>query len=60
MTGSNVTDIFRQGVVITGMTTTARRDKSFEVAVDAIPYSEDYCFRPALISRPKMAGRTLT
>ncbi|MCZ7837036.1 type VI secretion system Vgr family protein [Atlantibacter hermannii] len=56
VTGSNVTDIFRQGVVITGMTTTARRDKSFEVAVDAIPYSEDYCFRPALISRPKMAG----
>ena len=56
VTGSNVTDIFRQGVVITAITTTARRDKSFEVAVDAIPYSEDYCFRPALISRPKMAG----
>ncbi|MBL7634236.1 type VI secretion system Vgr family protein [Atlantibacter hermannii] len=56
VTGNHVTDIFRQGVVITAITTTARRDKSFEVAVDAIPYSEDYCFRPALISRPKMAG----
>jgi len=56
VTGSHVTDTFRKGVVITAITTTARRDKSFEVAVDAIPYSEDYCFRPALISRPKMAG----
>ncbi|WP_336222113.1 type VI secretion system tip protein VgrG [Citrobacter amalonaticus] len=56
VTGSYATDIFRKGVVITAMTTTARRDKNFTVEVQAIPYSEDYCFRPALISKPKMAG----
>ncbi|ELY6085878.1 type VI secretion system tip protein VgrG [Cronobacter sakazakii] len=56
VTGSQVTDIFRRGVVITRTVSTARRDKSFTVEVQAIPYSEDYCFRPALIAKPVMAG----
>ena len=56
VTGSQVTDIFRRGVVITRTISTARRDKSLEVALEAIPYSEDYCFRPALIAKPVMAG----
>ncbi|WP_155410855.1 DUF2345 domain-containing protein, partial [Yersinia pseudotuberculosis] len=33
-----------------------RRDRSYEVHFEAIPYSEDYCFRPALIRKPTMAG----
>ncbi|EPN9527084.1 DUF2345 domain-containing protein, partial [Cronobacter malonaticus] len=53
---SQVTGIFRRGVVITRTISTARRDKSFTVEVQAIPYSEDYCFRPALIAKPVMAG----
>lgn len=54
--GEEVTDTFRQGVVITGIHSRARRDRSFEVTFYAIPYSEDYGFRPALIDKPEMAG----
>lgn len=43
-------------MIIVRTRSSARRDRSFEVAFDAIPYSEDYCFRPALISKPTMAG----
>ncbi|MDV1069382.1 type VI secretion system Vgr family protein [Klebsiella pasteurii] len=54
--GEEVTDTFRQGVVITGIHSRARRDRSFEVTFHAIPYSEDYCFRPEPGDKPKMAG----
>ncbi|AVL82846.1 type VI secretion system tip protein VgrG [Klebsiella oxytoca] len=54
--GEEVTGTFREGVVITGIHSRARRDRSFEVAFHAIPYSEDYGFRPASIARPVMAG----
>ncbi|WP_159565019.1 type VI secretion system Vgr family protein [Budvicia diplopodorum] len=54
--GSDVSDIYRKGVVITKTISTARRDRSFEVCVEAIPFSEDYGFRPAAIKRPVMAG----
>lgn len=54
--GEEVTDTFRQGVVITGNHSRARRDRSFEVTFFAIPFSENYCFRPALIDKPRMAG----
>ncbi|PLR40819.1 type VI secretion system tip protein VgrG [Chimaeribacter californicus] len=54
--GLGVPDAFRRGVVITALTATARRDKSFEVTITAIPCAEAYGFRPPLIARPKMAG----
>lgn len=54
--GEEVTGTFREGVVITHIHSRARRDRSFEVAFHAIPYSEDYGFRPATIARPVMAG----
>ncbi|VXD08848.1 Rhs element Vgr protein (fragment) [Enterobacterales bacterium 8AC] len=56
VTGSYAPDAFAQGVVIVRTTSSARRDRSFEVAFEAIPYSEDYGFRPALLPKPKMAG----
>ncbi|WAH53096.1 type VI secretion system tip protein VgrG [Pseudescherichia vulneris] len=54
--GEEVTGTFRQGVVITRIHSRARRDRSFEVTFHAIPFSERYCFRPAEITRPRMAG----
>ena len=54
--GEEVTGTFREGVMITHLHSRARRDRSFEVAFHAIPYSEDYGFRPATIARPVMAG----
>ncbi|CFV38397.1 Rhs element Vgr protein [Yersinia pseudotuberculosis] len=43
-------------MIIIRITSYARRDRSYEVHFEAIPYSEDYCFRPALIRKPTMAG----
>ncbi|EMJ4788125.1 type VI secretion system tip protein VgrG, partial [Klebsiella oxytoca] len=54
--GEEVTGTFREGVMITHLHSRARRDRSFEVAFHAIPYLEDYGFRPATIARPVMAG----
>ena len=54
--GEEVTGTFREGVMRTHLHSRARRDRSFEVAFHAIPYSEDYGFRPATIARPVMAG----
>lgn len=54
--GEEVTGTFRQGVVITRIHSRARRDRSFEVTFHAIPFSERYCFRPAEITKPRMAG----
>lgn len=54
--GAEVTETFRKGIVITKTHSRARRDRSFEVTFHAIPFSENYCFRPAIIARPKMAG----
>jgi type VI secretion system secreted protein VgrG len=56
VTGSSIPAQFAQGVVITRTVSTARRDKSFEVTFEGIPYSEDYCFRPEPGSKPVMAG----
>ncbi|NWE05407.1 type VI secretion system Vgr family protein, partial [Pseudomonas sp. IPO3749] len=47
---------FAPGVVITGLTTTAARDKSFEATFQAMPYSETVCFRPELKDKPQIAG----
>ncbi|KKY74783.1 type VI secretion system Vgr family protein [Klebsiella michiganensis] len=54
--GAEVTEVFRQGVVITGIHSCARRDRSYEVAFTAIPFSENYGFRPQPGDRPVMAG----
>lgn len=54
--GEEVTDTFCKGVVITKIHSCAKRDRSFEVTFDAIPFSEEYCFRPETIDKPKMAG----
>ncbi|RJT09561.1 type VI secretion system Vgr family protein [Rahnella inusitata] len=56
VTGSDAPPAFVKGVIIVHTHCSARRDKSFEVEFDAIPYSEDYCFRPAPASKPVMAG----
>ncbi|MCC8463180.1 type VI secretion system Vgr family protein [Photorhabdus bodei] len=47
---------FRQGAVITAIRSSARRDRSFEMAFTAIPYAENICFRPELIPKPRIAG----
>ncbi|WP_350307990.1 hypothetical protein, partial [Photorhabdus viridis] len=39
-------EAFRKGAVITAIHSSARRDRSFEMAFTAIPYSETVCFRP--------------
>lgn len=54
--GDEVTDTFRQGVVIAKIHSRARRDRSFEMSFWGIPWSEGYCFRPGLIDKPVMAG----
>ncbi|NNA99414.1 type VI secretion system Vgr family protein [Pseudomonas gessardii] len=47
---------FAPGAVITGLITTAARDRSFEVTFEAIPYSETVCFRPMLLAKPQISG----
>ncbi|AVJ23460.1 MULTISPECIES: type VI secretion system Vgr family protein [Pseudomonas] len=47
---------FTPGAVITGLTTTAARDQSFEATFQAMPYSETVCFRPELKDKPQIAG----
>ncbi|EQO96829.1 hypothetical protein G727_03071 [Escherichia coli HVH 55 (4-2646161)] len=54
--GDDAPAVFRKGVLITGVTTSAARDRSYELTFTAIPYSERYGYRPALIPRPVMAG----
>ena len=54
--GDDAPAVFRKGVLITGVTASAARDRSYEVTFTAIPYSERYGYRPALIPRPVMAG----
>ena len=54
--GYEVADVFAQGVLITAMTSHARRDRDFEVHIEGIPDSTDFSFRPAPGSRPVMAG----
>ena len=54
--GDDAPAVFRKGVLITGVTASAARDRSYELTFTAIPYSERYGYRPALITRPVMAG----
>ncbi|MBA0892296.1 type VI secretion system tip protein VgrG [Klebsiella pneumoniae subsp. pneumoniae] len=54
--GNDAPEVFRKGILITGITASAARDHSYELAFTAIPYSERYGYRPPLIRRPVMAG----
>jgi type VI secretion system secreted protein VgrG len=54
--GDEVAAVFVQGVVITRMTSHARRDRDFVVHFDGIPDSTDFGFRPEPGDRPVMAG----
>lgn len=54
--GDDAPAVFRKGVLITGVTVSAARDRRYELTFTAIPYSERYGYRPALIPRPVMAG----
>ncbi|HAX5904235.1 TPA: type VI secretion system tip protein VgrG [Escherichia coli] len=54
--GDDAPAVFRNGVLITGVTASAARDRSYELTFTAIPYSERYGYRPALIPCPVMAG----
>ncbi|MCR6532497.1 type VI secretion system tip protein VgrG [Escherichia coli] len=54
--GDDAPAVFRKGVLITGVTVSAARDRSYELTFTAIPYSERYGYRPALIPRPVMVG----
>ena len=54
--GATVAEAFREGVLITAMTSHARRDCEFEVHFSGIPDSADFSFRPEPGRRPVMAG----
>jgi len=54
--GYEVAEGFGKGVLITAMTSSARRDRDFEVHFDGIPDSAEVGFRPEPGKRPVMAG----
>ncbi|MFV0574442.1 MAG: type VI secretion system Vgr family protein, partial [Vibrio sp.] len=54
--GMGLEPAFAKGVLITGMSASARRDKDFEVSFQAIADNTEVCFRAPLIARPIMAG----
>lgn len=54
--GADAPAVFQKGAVITGIRSQAARDKSYEVAFTAIPYSETVCYRPEPSAKPVMAG----
>lgn len=47
---------FKPGAVITRLRIRAARDSSMDVRFEAIPYSENVCFRPPLLAKPQMSG----
>ena len=47
---------FGEGVLITGQTCTAARDRGLVVTLEGIPARAEYSFRPALLQKPVMAG----
>lgn len=54
--GTEISDIFRNGVVITGLSCHAARDRSMETTFQGIPVAARYSFRPQPEARPVMAG----
>jgi type VI secretion system secreted protein VgrG len=43
-------------VLITQINVSASRRSAFQATLNAVPYSETLCWRPALIARPKVSG----
>ncbi|HEY2452106.1 MAG TPA: type VI secretion system tip protein VgrG [Scandinavium sp.] len=58
-TGDSDVPELKEGMVITLTTFRAARDTRLHVSVWGMPYSEQFCFRPEPIPRPRIAG-TLT
>jgi type VI secretion system secreted protein VgrG len=58
-TGDSDVPELKEGMVITLTTFRAARDTRLHVSVWGMPYSEQFCFRPEPITRPRIAG-TLT
>ncbi|HCC5834277.1 type VI secretion system Vgr family protein [Citrobacter farmeri] len=54
--GNEVAEVYAKGMVITSLTSHARRDRDFEVHFGGIPDSSDVGFRPEPGKRPVMAG----
>ena len=54
--GRDLLDLSLIHILITGVTASVARDRSYELTFTAIPYSERYGYRPALIPCPVMAG----
>ncbi len=54
--GDGAPQAFSAGAVLTELVTTAARDRSLTVEFKGIPFSQDYCFRPALAEKPQIAG----
>lgn len=55
-TGDSGVPELKEGMVITLTTFRAARDTRLHVSVWGMPYSEQFCFRPASIPRPLIAG----
>jgi type VI secretion system secreted protein VgrG len=53
--GSTLNDL-QDGMLITLATYSAARDTRLHVSVWGMPYSEQFCFRPAELPRPKIHG----
>jgi len=54
--GDGAPQAFSTGAVLTELITTAARDCSLTAEFNAIPFSQQYCFRPALAQKPQIAG----
>ena len=54
--GNEVAEVYAKGMVITSLTSHARRDRDFEVHFGGIPDSSGVGFRPEPGKRPVMAG----
>ncbi|WBG92694.1 type VI secretion system tip protein VgrG [Pantoea piersonii] len=54
--GYEVAEAFSSGMLITGLSSRARRDRDLEVYLSGIPDSPTYSFRPEPGPRPMMAG----
>ncbi len=55
-TDGSLPDAVKEGIVITTVRTSGSRKNSFTLTFEGIPYSETVCYRPALLSRPVIAG----
>ncbi|HBX8080980.1 TPA: type VI secretion system tip protein VgrG, partial [Klebsiella pneumoniae] len=55
-TDGTLPDAVKEGIVITTVRTSGSRKSSFTLTFEGIPYSETVCYRPALLSRPVIAG----